>query len=445
MQCATLAVPLDHDAPQGEQISLALVRRPATGTSEGVLLTNPGGPGASGVAFLDDAESFFGSDVLSRFDLVSWDPRGVGGSEPVRCLDDLDAFYAVDRTPDDRADIAHNVDVAKDFARACERNSGRLLPHLATDDSVRDMDAIRTAMGVDAINYIGFSYGTLLGAGYAARYAQHTGKFVLDGAIDPSLSSEEATLAQAKGFEGLLNTFFAWCTREPACGFARGGDVASAFDRLADAVAAEPTPATVEGERRTLGAGEFDIGVASALYLGEPGFEALGKALAETARGSGDSLLALADAYTERRPGGEYSNLTSAFYATACVDDPAPATIGEVRRLATRAEKVAPRMGPAAVWLGLPCTYWPAPARRGDDPLDAPDAPPILVVGTTNDPATPYAAAEALTRQLGNARLLTLEGDGHLAYPRDNECIDEAVERYLRDGTLPDENTRCPD
>jgi pimeloyl-ACP methyl ester carboxylesterase len=443
MQCASLDVPLDHDAPHGDRITLSLARRPASGKSQGVLLTNPGGPGASGVSFLDAAEGFFGPEVLSNFDLVSWDPRGVGDSEPVRCLDDLDSFYAVDRTPDDSADVNRNVEAAKEFASACERNSGRVLEHLATDASVRDMEAIRAAMAVDTIDYVGFSYGTLLGARYAERYPQHTGQFVLDGAIDPSLTSDEAAIAQAKGFESLLDEFFAWCTRDTDCGFARGGDVAAAFDSLAAAVAAEPTPAKVEGERRTLGPGEFTIGVASALYLGEPGFEALGKALAETARGSGDSLLALADAYTEREAGGKYSNLTAAFYATSCVDEPAPRTVAAVRRLARRVEKVAPRMGEAAIWLGLPCTYWPARAARESAPVRAPDAPPILVVGTTNDPATPYAAAQALTEQLGNARLLTLEDDGHLAYARGNECIDDAVERYLREGELPPENTRC--
>jgi pimeloyl-ACP methyl ester carboxylesterase len=443
VQCATLSVPLDHDAPQGAQISLALVRRPAAKKSQGILLANPGGPGASGVAFLDDVAAVFGPSILARFDVVSWDPRGVGASEPVECLDDLDAFYAVDRTPDDAAEVKRNVDVAQRFAAACARRSGRLLDHVATADTVRDMDAIRNAMAVDTVHYVGFSYGTLIGAQYAAQFPRHVGRFVLDGAIDPSLSSSDAALAQAESFEALLNAFFAWCVGDPACGFARGGDPAAAFDSLARAVAAEPTPATVQGEARTLAAGEFDLGVARALYLGRAGYEVLAKALAETGRGRGDSLLALADAYTERERGGEYSNLTAAFYATTCVDEPGPATVVDVRRLADRVRKVAPRMGPAAVWLGLPCTFWAARPRGSAHPLHAAAAAPILVVGTTHDPATPYAWARALTSQLGNARLLTFDGDGHLAYGRGNRCIDGAVERYLRHGELPADDTRC--
>ncbi len=179
------------------------------------------------------------------------------------------------------------------------------------------------------------------------------------------------------------------------------------------------------------------------LYLGRPGFETLANALAETARGRGDSLLALADSYTEREPGGRYSNLTAAFYATSCVDAPGPATVAAVRRLANRVRAVAPRLGPDAVWLGLPCTFWPVPPQGSPAPVHAPDAPPLLVLGTTHDPATPYAWAQSLTAQLGTARLLTFEADGHVAYGRGSDCIDNAVERYLRKGGLPPDGARC--
>ncbi len=233
VQCATLPVPLDADAPNGPRVSLALARRPASGKSQGVLLTNPGGPGASGVEFLDDAGAVFGPAMRSHFDIVSWDPRGVGESDGVRCEDDLDEFYSVDRTPADQTAIERNVEVAQKFAASCGRLSGPLLEHVSTADSVRDMDAIRAAMAVDKISYIGFSYGTLLGAEYAARYPRHIGRMVLDGAIDPSLSSADASIMQAQGFDDVLRGFFAWCRGDTACGFARGGDPVVAFDSLA--------------------------------------------------------------------------------------------------------------------------------------------------------------------------------------------------------------------
>ncbi len=443
VQCAALEVPLDAARPDGEHISLALARRPASGKRIGVLLTNPGGPGVSGVQFLESAASVFGPEILRRFDIVSWDPRGVGASAPIRCLDNLDAFYAVDRTPEDSAAVARNVAVAREFAASCEKRSGRELGDIATSASVRDMDAIRAAIGETRISYLGFSYGTFLGARYADAYPQHVRTMVLDGVVDPSLSYSAATITQAKGFEEVLNAFFAWCRMDSRCGFARGGDPADAFGRLERAVAAEPTPATVNGEERTLGPGEFDIGVAQALYAGRAGFPTLAGALVDTARGSGDQMLALADEYTERQPGGKYSNLTAAFYAISCVDAPSPPTVADVQRLADQAARVAPHFGAANAWLGLPCTFWPVPARDKPAAVHDAGAPPLLVVGTIHDPATPYASAQSVASQL-NARLLTFEGDGHTAYGRGSSCIDDAVEKYLLTAKVPAAGTRCP-
>jgi pimeloyl-ACP methyl ester carboxylesterase len=444
VQCATLEVPLDAAHPDGERIALALARRPASGKRIGVLLTNPGGPGASGIQFLEDAASVFRPEILRRFDIVSWDPRGVGASAPIRCLDDLDAFYAVDRSPEDAATVARNVAVAREFAASCKQRSGRELEDVPTSATVHDMEAIRAAMGEPRISFIGFSYGTLLGARYADAYPQHVRTMVLDGAVDPSLSYAAATIAQAKGFEDVLDAFFAWCRQDTRCGFARGGDPADAFDRLARAVTAEPTPGTVNGEERTLGPGEFDIGVASGLYPGRAGFPTLADALVDTARGSGDQMLGLADEYTERQPGGRYSNQTAAFYATSCLDGPSARTVADVQRLADRAARVAPHLGAPTAWLGLPCTFWPVPPRDKPAPVHADGAPPLLVVGTIHDPATPYAWARSLASQLRTGHLLTFEGDGHTAYARGSSCIDDAVEDYLLTAKVPADGTRCP-
>jgi pimeloyl-ACP methyl ester carboxylesterase len=444
VQCATLEVPLDVAHPDGERISLALARRPASGKRIGVLLTNPGGPGASGIQFLEDAAGVFRPEILRRFDIVSWDPRGVGSSAPIRCLDNLDAFYAVDRTPENAEAVARNVAVAREFVASCKQRSGHELGDVSTSAGVRDMDAIRAAIGEARISYMGFSYGTFLGARYADAYPQHVRTMVLDGAVDPSLSYAAGTIAQARGFEELLAAFFAWCRQDPRCGFARGGDPADAFDRLERVVAAEPTPGTVNGEERTLGPGEFDIAVATGLYAGRAGFPVLADALVDTARGSGDQMLVLADEYTERQPGGKYSNLTAAFYATSCVDGPSARTVADVQRLADRAARVAPHFGAPSAWLGLPCTFWPVPPRDKPAAVHAEGAPPLLVVGTTHDPATPYAWAQSLAAQLRTGHLLTFEGDGHTAYARGSSCIDDAVDDYLLAGTVPAEGTRCP-
>jgi pimeloyl-ACP methyl ester carboxylesterase len=443
VQCASLSVPLDHDNPQGEQVQLALARRPADKKSKGVLFANPGGPGGSGVTFVKGAPGILRPELLDAFDIVSWDPRGVGASRPVECLDNLDAFYAVDRSPDDAAEVQANVDVAKDFVAQCEARSGSLLDHMSTADSARDMEAIRAAMGVEQVNYIGFSYGTLLGALYADRFPTRVRAMVLDGAVDPSVSAPDATVQQSKGFDEQLQEFFAWCRDTPDCGFATGGDPESAYTRLQTAVAAEATPATVDGEERTLTAGEFDIGVASALYGGEANFDNLADALAETGRGLGDKMLAFADQYTERETGGKYSNQTAAMYATTCVDTPGPKNLDEVEALAAEAEQAAPHFGATTAWLGLPCAYWPVKASGKVAPVRAAGAPPLLVVGTTKDPATPYVWAQGLANQLERGHLLTRDGEGHTGYGKGNDCIDEAVDAYLRDLTVPPEGTIC--
>jgi pimeloyl-ACP methyl ester carboxylesterase len=443
VQCASLTVPLDASDPGAGTVTLALARLPAAGRRIGVLFTNPGGPGGSGVAFLRSASSVFGRAILEGFDLVSWDPRGTGGSSPVRCDERLDAFYAADRSPDSAAERDGTVAVTRRFVDACRRNSGALLEHVGTAASVRDMDAIRAAMGEESLSFIGFSYGSYLGARYADAHPNRVHAMVLDGAIDPTLSFGDATVQQAAGFERALERFLDWCRRDAACGFARGGDPRAAFADLARAVDDEPLPGEIDGEARTLGPGEFDIGVASALYGGSQAYPELAAAIVQAAQGLGDRMLRLADTYTDRRPGGRYSSETAALYAVGCLDSAAPRGIAEVEALAARAAQVAPTFGASSVWLGLPCTLWPVSAQGDARRIRADGAPPILVVGTTHDPATPYSWAEALARGLGRGRLLTFDGDGHTAYGRGSECVDRAVERYLLTGDLPPEGTRC--
>ena len=443
LECASLSVPLDYTRPNGPHITLALARLPATGTRKGVLFTNPGGPGASGIELLRAATDVFPSEIRSAFDLVSWDPRGVGASTPVRCVDDLDGFFAVDRDPTSPAAVAANVAAAHAFVEGCQRNSGNLLPYLSTASTVRDLDTIRAAMGEEQISFVGFSYGTYIGALYADRFPQRVRAMVLDGVVDPALSYADTAIDQARSFDDDLNAFFRHCRADTKCAFARGRDPAVAYADLAATIAAEPEPATVDGEHRTLGPGELDIGVASALYAGTDGYATLADALAQAGRGTGDGILALSDVYTGRDTGGKYSNETAAFYATSCVDAPAPPTVAATQQLAARAAKVAPHFGPSTVWLGLPCTFWPVPPQGKVAPIRARGAPPILVIGTTHDPATPYAWAQSLARELVSGRLLTSDAASHTSYGRGNQCVDGNADRYLLELQLPAAGTRC--
>ena len=445
IECATLSVPLDRSHANGRRIQLALARRPADGKRVGVLLANPGGPGGSGIEFLHAAGDVFSKSVREHFDIVSWDPRGVGASTSVDCTDDLDFFYRVDRSNGDASTVRDNVTAAKRFVEACRRSSRGLLPFLSTRASVADMDAIRAALRVRTISYLGFSYGTYLGALYADRYPTRVRAMVLDGAVDPARSSADGTIRQAVGFDRALGAFLVWCRDNSHCHFAPHGNPVTAFDDLTASLAHETLPAEVDGEKRTLGLGEANIGIATALYAGSGrnGWEALGKALRDAAQGDGSGLLALTDVYTGRKTGGHYDDQTDAFYGIGCLDAPAPPTVAAVTSLAARAERAAPVFGASGVWLGLPCTFWPAKPDGRPGPIHAAGAPPILVIGTTDDPATPYESAKALSRELESGRLLTYVGEGHTAYGRGDACIDAKVDAYLIARQLPPTGTRC--
>jgi len=443
VQCASLSVPLDWNRPDYQHITLALARLPARHAHADVLLTNPGGPGASGVDFASQATNAFDAKVLDHFDIVSWDPRGVSRSAPVNCLDNLDAFYAANHDPKSPAEVAAHVATNQTFVDACRRNSAPELPYVSSYATAHDMDAIRAAMGVDRISYFGFSYGTFLGELYAQMYPARVDTMVLDGVVDPALSFRATSVQQAAGFDDELKQFFTWCRSHGSCGFARGGDPEAAYNTLQHDIADESIPATVHGESRTLGPGEFDVGVASALYAGEAGFEDLAKALAQAAQGQGDQLLAFSDQYTERSPGAKYSNGTAAMYAIGCIDAPGPRTVDELAADASAAAAAAPHFGASTVWLDLPCVQWPVAPVAATGPIAAPGAPPILVVGTTHDPATPYAWAQSVAGELKSGHLLTYDGTGHTAYARGDDCIDGAVDAYLTAGTLPAPAMRC--
>lgn len=440
-ECASLTVPLDYSNPTGQTISLALDRKPAAGAKIGSLITNPGGPGASGVDALDYLASLFPQSVLDRFDIVGFDPRGVGRSAPVRCETgpQLDQFIHLNPAPTTAAGFQTLVAGAKTFDQNCQAKSGAELPFVGTVNAARDMDEIRAAVGDPKLNFVGFSYGTFLGATYADLFPTHIRTMVLDGALDPALGPIATNIEQAAGFDSELNAFFTFCAGSAACPWKPGGDMRAAYEAIIAHISAHPLPT---GTGRTLGPGEAFFGVAQELY-DQSTWPGLASGLAAAQAGDGSELLQDSDEYTMRGPNGVYSNALEANNAISCVDQSWPRDPAVLEQNATLAKQRAPEFGVADLYGALPCTGWPAPPTSQPHPIVAPGSPPIVVVGSTGDPATPYSDAQGLAKELKNGVLLTRVGDGHTGY-RSSLCVRNSVDAYLLQLTVPAAGTRCP-
>lgn len=436
-ECATLQVPLDHDQPGGRQIGIALNRRRATdqGRRIGSLLINPGGPGASGVDALPDLLGRVSTGVKARFDIVGFDPRGTGQSSPVRCLPtaELGKYFATDPTPDDAEEKAALIQATRRFVAGCQQRSGDLLPHVGTEDAVRDIDRIRAAVGDEKLTFLGFSYGTSLGSTYAAMFPDRVRALVLDGAVDPSLDTPSLNRAQGEGFDRAFAAFAADCRAKGAdCAWRPSGGVTTkSFVELSQRIDTRP----VSAGSRLVGQAEFLLGVAALLYSQQT-WTFLARGLAQAEAGTGTIVLVAFDSLVGRNPDGSFSNDQEANVAINCLDNPAPKDIAVYEGAAAAAAGAAPAFGPALAWAGLVCALWPVPTVGKAEPLRAPGSPPILVVGTTNDPATPFVWAEALASQLPQGRLLRHEGDGHTAYGQDS-CTTRIADDYLLSLSLP--------
>ncbi|MBV2357885.1 alpha/beta hydrolase [Streptomyces sp. J2-1] len=451
-QCATLKAPLDYAKPDSGEVRLAVARKRATGKDErlGSLLVNPGGPGGSAIDYLQQYAAIgYPADVRARYDMVAVDPRGVARSEPVECLNgrQMDAYTQTDMTPDDQKETNALVSEYRTFAESCGAHSAGLLRHVSTVESARDMDLLRSALGDDRLHYVGASYGTFLGATYAGLFPNRVGRLVLDGAMDPSLDARALNLGQTAGFETAFQAFSRDCVRQTDCPLggrgttpAQVGDHLKAFFQKADA---HPIPAPGSGGRK-LGESLATTGVIAAMY-DEGAWPQLRSALSSAMnKNDGSGLLALSDSYYERDSKGHYSNLMMANAAVNCLDLPPAFTSPEqVEKALPEFEKASPVFGRNLAWASLNCAYWPVRATGEPHRIEAPGAAPIVVVGTTRDPATPYPWAQSLARQLTSARLLTYVGDGHTAYGRGSTCIDSAINTYLLDGTPPAAGKRC--
>ncbi len=449
-RCTTVTVPLAYSQPSAGTIGLAVAELPASGPNVlGDLFMNPGGPGASGVQFLEQAATGFPAAVRQSFNLVSWDPRGVGASAPVHCVSAAETrkLLALSPAPSTPAQIAATVAATKSYVAGCVAHTSLgVLQHVSTFDTARDLDRLRAALGDAKLTYLGFSYGTFIGEVYAKLFPSHVRALVLDGAIDPALSTVAEDTAQAVGFETDLKAFFAYCDSTPACekqlpggaaaqyrklfrNFAHGGSVVASFK-------------AVFGGTQQVGLGLAEVGVISALYTQQT-WAQLGQALGQALKGNGNLLAALAYGYEGLQQNGQFSNENDANSAINCVDRPSPKSLGVYESLAKRLAKLAPDFGAATAWGSLACAYWPVAPQSSPGAIHAPRAPPIVVVGSTGDPATPYAWAQAVASELARGVLLTRTGPGHTGY-FSSSCVQQAVDTYLLDLTTPAAGTVCP-
>ena len=448
LECADLRVPLDHAAPDpSKDLTIKVARVKARDQSKrlGSLLVNPGGPGASGIDYVrGGAETIGGPEVRRYYDLVGFDPRGVASSDPIDCLDDkaLDRFLAADPTPDDAAEEQALMTQAKAMADGCQKDNPELVKHLSTADAARDMDILRAAVGDTQLNYLGKSYGTFLGSTYADLFPQRVGRVVLDGVVPPDLTSAELGEGQARGFQIATQAYVEDCVTED-CPLGSTPEAAlKGLDDFFREVDQRPLP-TGDPSAPLLTEGWARLGVVVALY-DQGAWGILTDALKEAKAGNGQSLMQLADAYADRRPGGGYDgNLMESIFAVNCLDRPDSPDLSAYEKYAKDFSVKAPTWGANLAWGALPCGVWPVKSAVGPHKVSAPGSDPIVVVGTTRDPATIYEWSERLRDQLDNAVLVSYDGDGHTAYGRSNTCVDSAIDAYYVQGRVPKDGLKC--
>ncbi|TGO06525.1 putative exported protease [Serinibacter arcticus] len=443
VDCATILVPLDYEDVPGETVRIAMKRLPATGDDEqrqGSVVVNPGGPGESGVDLVDAAGSIFSGDVLDAYDVVGFDPRGVGASTQVRCLepgeDDPTArlYDLRDERDVERFRVDHTA-----LGELCVERSGPLLDHVDTATTARDLDVVRALLGEERLTYLGYSYGTLLGAVYAETFPDRVGRLVLDSAVDPALGYADLQSEQLAGFEQVFATFVGQCQDVAACPLPADADAAQErVLELVDALDADPLPSDAQdGE---LDGGELWSAVTGAMYWAAD-WPALVTGLADVEAGTDGTVVdEIGDAGV--MAGSDDVNHPFAFPAIDCTDYPMTSTYEQAVENVRALEDASALFGPGSV-AELACVLWPAAADVERVPITASGAAPILVVSALRDPATPHAWSVSLADQLESGRLLTYDGEGHAVYGGVSPCVDRVVDTYLLTGELPAEGTIC--
>ncbi|MDZ7578566.1 MAG: alpha/beta hydrolase [Candidatus Nanopelagicales bacterium] len=446
-ECARLSVPKDYEDASAGDFQIDIVRLPSTGDQrQGSLVVNPGGPGGSGVEYARAAAHSVSGQVRQSYDIVGFDPRGVGGSDPVDCVTDseLDSFIAADGAPSNPQEAEDLAEMAKEFGRDCAATSPDSYKYMGTDSVARDLDILRAVLGDDKLNYLGKSYGTLIGETYLKLFADKVRRMVLDGVLPPDLTSEQVHLDQAVGFEQELRRFVRYCQRRLSCPLPKGSvnkGVASIQRFLKDLRA---NPIKAERDRpltESLAAG------AILYYLYAPFYgdwDELSAGLAPAFRGDGSKLMKMLDRRLDRSSDGQYQdNSIEAFYAVTCLDRAAESDLAVLAKREKEWAKIAPTFGASVAWSDLVCGQWPTPPTGKPFKVDGAGAGPILVVSPTRDPATPLKWARRVVSQLTDGHLITWNADGHTAYMNGSACVDRAVNDYLLTGRGPKNDPRC--
>jgi pimeloyl-ACP methyl ester carboxylesterase len=444
-QCATMKVPIDYSNKSLGEFNIAVIRYRDSSQHDriGSLVVNPGGPGASGVEFALDAEYIVSTDVLERYDIVGFDPRGVGESSPIQCLSakELDEIFASDAKPDNNAEYAQALKNSQDYVNKCLAKTPNI-SHYSTQEAAKDMDVLRAGLGDKKLNYMGFSYGTYLGTLYAQEFPEKVGQFILDGAIDFSIPIEQQTIVQARSFDSALSNFIADCHKQSDCPLPEKA-TSQYFIDLFKRVSIKP----LKVGNRLITENLVVTGTAAALYDDVSGWPSLIKAIRETQNGDGTTFAKLADTYNGRNSDGTYSNNENdANVIISCLDWRQHRTISQIRSHVIAFEKAAPVLGPYVAYSGITCNLLSEKLKLQipeNKKISFRTQTPVLVIGTTQDPATPYAWAQSLNRFIIGSRLITLKGEGHTAYGRGSACVDDSVDNYLVRETIPTKNLMC--
>ena len=450
--CAVVTVPLDYAKPQGETISIAVKKRAATGGHpQGALFINPGGPGDSGVSFAERAGNAFSPDLLSAYDVIGFDPRGVGSSTAITCTTDDDSASTAEPSPTASAGAALGTGSFEEWAESTRQSfkelaeqcgsktePAALLDHVDTVSAARDLDILRALAGQEKLNYLGFSYGTYLASVYAETFPGNTGRMVLDGAIDPAMSLAEQGLGQATGFEQALRTYVDHCQASTGCPLSGGTD--AGVQQVRNLItSANSSPLVTSEPNRTVAGSDIVSALSEYLYSSEQNWAPLTSALDQAINYRDGSLFAA----QEDQAAASKDDSGGAFQAVTCLDYPVEGDTATWAAQYEEAKRVAPIFGDSSTGMDLVCSVWGHNGTRKPTQIHAHGAAPILVVGTTGDPATPYAWAQSLADQLDSGQLLTWEGTGHTAYGGDAPCINDAVDTYLLTGTMPKKGLTC--
>ena len=438
-ECARIIAPVDYDDLDGDVVEISVVR--IGGDSKPLLFVNPGGPGGSGYDYATYLGTAAGQDLLDKFSLIGFDPRGVVRSSPVQCLpdDELNEFIKSDPMPNTKEELEQAALDYREMGLACEKNTGPLAAHVSTIEVVKDLDLMRQVLGQEKLNYFGASYGTEIGAFYAEMFGENVGTMVLDSPVDLEADALEQTLGQARGFQRAFDSFVDYCLVD---GCVLGDSLSEAraeVTKLINSLADQPLKVD---DGRTLSQSEGIYGLAAALYS-DSSWGWLETGLGEAIESKdGTWLMTLADYYFEREGDRFLDNSFQVFNVVRCLDAVEVRSIDQQLADYPKFVEVSPVFGDFLAW-DVACLEWPLESTIERPEVDGDKAPPILVVGTTNDPATPYEWAEAMTSQLKSAVLITKVGDGHGAYASGNACIDRAIEDALINGKMPRPNSKC--